>query len=183
MNSIAKLSCRVSTSIFQTTFRKAFITVIHAILLTACVTDNEPDNTYALQPGNHIPYFNITLNDGSAICSTDLIGAPSMIVLFNTSCPDCRKELPVLNQVAQSTGIRTICIARDETAPSIAAFWTENNLTLPYSPQPDRTIYNLFASETIPRIFIFNAAGIVTAAFSDNPLPTPEMLHNAIANL
>lgn len=160
--------------------RTIYILPLLLLALSACITDNEPDNAFALQPGDPMPKFTVTLNDGSVISSGDLLGAPSMIVLFNTSCPDCRKELPVVNQVALSSETRTICIARDENASSIASFWASENLMLPYSPQPDRTIYNLFASETIPRIFIFDSAGIVTAAFSDNPLPTSQTLLNAL---
>ncbi len=152
------------------------------LLLSACVADNEPYNDFALEKGDLMPQFSIMLNNGTPITSANLLGAPSMIVFFNTSCPDCRKELPVVNRVVQTTAIRTICIAREENESSIAGFWSAEQLTLPYSPQPDRRVFELFAAQTIPRIFIFNASGIVTAAFSDNPLPTAETLTKAIAD-
>ena len=56
---------------------------------------------------------------------------------------------------------RMIAIAREESAPEIAAYWQANALSIPYSPQSDRRIFSLFASSTIPRVYICSPSGIV----------------------
>lgn len=37
---------------------------------------------------------------------------------------------------------------------AVAAFWQKYGLTLPYSVQPDRKIYDLFASSIVPRVYV-----------------------------
>ena len=45
---------------------------------------------------------------------------------------------------------------------SVAAYWKEQGLSIPYSAQTDRRIYNLFASSIIPRTYFCSADGIIT---------------------
>ena len=47
----------------------------------------------------------------------------------------------------------------------MSRFWEENHLTMPYSPQSDRTIYSLFALRTIPRIYLSDASLKVQRTF------------------
>ena len=54
-----------------------------------------------------------------------------------------------------------MAISREEDEASVAAFWADNGLQMPYSAQTDRSIYNLFATSIIPRIY-FCSDGIVT---------------------
>ncbi len=56
---------------------------------------------------------------------------------------------------------RMLAISREENEESVAAYWAANGLLIPYSPQEDRRIYNLFATSIIPRIY-FCRDGIVT---------------------
>ena len=161
--------------------------LIISILLTtfSCVTDDEERlGDRSLPLGSEMPAFEVTMSDGSRVSNRDLAGTVAVIVLFNTSCPDCRAELPVVQEVSTLTGdnVRYLCIARGEEAPSIAAFWREHSLTLPYSPQPDNRIYSLFAESVIPRVMIFDTSGRLTASFSDSPIATVQMLTEAINN-
>lgn len=156
-----------------------FVTVV-----TGCINEEE-DPPYALQTGDELPAFTVTMNDGSRISSGDLAGTVSVIALFNTSCVDCRNELPVVQAVygrcvADECGVRFLCIARDEGAESIEAYWAGNGLTLPYSPQYGREVYSLFASEGIPRIYVVSPELTVWAAFSDVDMPSEEKLLAAV---
>lgn len=92
-----------------------------------------------------------------------LNGKPSLIVFFSTQCKDCQRELPALNQryLAHAHDTTFVAIAREQSAADIADYWAANKLSLPYSAQPDRRIYQLFARKGIPRIYISNAEGIV----------------------
>ena len=154
------------------------ITLFFLILASSCVTEDEPA-AEALQPGDKCPKFSVKMNDGSIVASSDLIGERSIIVFFNTSCNDCRRELPQLQVVydhimTENLPIRLICISRAENAESIETFWKENNLTLPYSAQQDKTVYNLFASSVIPRIFILSPDLTITHSWDDNPCPSSQ---------
>ncbi|MDE6378475.1 MAG: TlpA family protein disulfide reductase, partial [Duncaniella sp.] len=113
---------------------------LSALLLTvmtfaSCVTEDDPSQAWSLPLGSEMPAFEVTLSDGIRVSDRDFEGKVAVIVLFNTSCPDCRAELPVVQEVSTLTGndVRFLCIAREEGAESIARFWAEKELTLPYS--------------------------------------------------
>jgi hypothetical protein len=44
----------------------------------------------------------------------------------------------------------------------VARFWSEHELLIPYAAQEDASIYELFASGIIPRVYFVSAQGIVT---------------------
>lgn len=149
-----------------------------AALFTNCVTDDN-DGGYALGVGDPLPEFTVTMKDGSTVNSADLAGSVSVISFFHTSCPDCQEEFPILQEAYErsaDTGVRFICIAREQEDPEIEEYWTANGLTLPYSPQPDRRIYSLFASSIIPRTYVVSPDLVITAAFSAENMPTVEDL-------
>lgn len=161
-------------------FIKHFCAILLIVLLQSCVTEDEPSGA-AIKPGDTCPEFDITLNDGTLVSTEDLRGHISIIAFFNTSCGDCRAELPELQKVydyirVNNPEVKLICISREETAYSIERYWKENSLTLPYSAQPDRNIYNKFATTGIPRIYIFDPSLTLIAYFTDNPLPTAETI-------
>lgn len=139
---------------------KGFLEILMGLVmaaLTGCVNERE-EPVWSLQVGDRLPEFEITLNNGDMVTTESLRGSESVIVFFNTSCVDCRRELPELQKlydecILQNRPIRFICISREEGAASVAKFWEENNLTMPYSAQTDRRVYNLFASSGIPRLY------------------------------
>ncbi|MDE6682689.1 MAG: redoxin domain-containing protein, partial [Muribaculaceae bacterium] len=142
-----------------------FIFIFSLLLLmiaSSCITEDEPDTT-SLKPGDKCPEFSVKMHDGSIVTTADLKGEKSIILFFNTSCADCRSELPQMQRVyehiiAENIPVRLLCISRAEREESIERFWQENGLTLPYSAQEDRTVYNLFAQSGIPRIYILSPA-------------------------
>lgn len=134
------------------------------LLIAGCVTDNdEPDSR--LTVGDAIPYFSIVMNDESTLTTYDLLGHEAVICFFNTGCPDCQRELPLLqaeyDKLLATPGNNTIyvCISREEDAESVGKYWREHGLTLPWSAQTDRHIYNLFAVIGIPRIYRVSPEG------------------------
>ena len=161
-----------------------YLMLLPLLLLSGCINEEEPE-TISLQPGDKCPTFSIVMNDGSILSSPDLKGHKNIIVFFNTSCPDCRQELPVVQQVydrikVDDTDSKIICIARAEGQESIEQYWKENGLTLPYSPQPDKEVYNLFASSVIPRIYILSEDLTITQCWDDNPMPSYTILLDAL---
>lgn len=142
-----------------------FIALI--VCLSGCIGEKDEPEWY-LYPGDALPQFEVTTIDGRTVSSADSYNARLIIVFFNTTCPDCRKELPVLQKeyeenlkLPEAEQSIYICISREEGAADVERYWTENRLTLPVSPQTDRNIYSLFASIGIPRIF-YAKDGIIT---------------------
>ena len=65
-------------------------------------------------------------------------------------------------QHKDEAGFQMVAISRAEDAESVAAYWKENGLSMPYSAQTDRRVYELFASSLIPRVYYCSPQGIVT---------------------
>ncbi|MDE5814531.1 MAG: TlpA family protein disulfide reductase [Muribaculaceae bacterium] len=146
-----------------------YILISLFLLAVGCVTEKEEPEWY-LHPGDTLPQFDVTTIDGRKISSADSYSAELVIVFFNTTCPDCRRELPILQKQYEENMKHPeeeqsiyICISREEGTADVERYWTENNLTLPVSPQSDRRIYSLFASIGIPRIF-YAKNGLITKA-------------------
>ena len=146
-------------------------TVLIALTLLGCsmADDEESEVKERVSVGDRLPVFTVATveADGTAgTFSTARLTGETVIVLFHTSCGDCQRELPRLNeyylQHRSEPGFQMVAISREEGAESVAAYWKEQGLSIPYSAQTDRRIYNLFASSIIPRTYFCSADGIIT---------------------
>ena len=150
---------------------------------TGCISDEDPQDP-SLSVGEPLPHFSVTMNTGEVVSTTSLKGSVAFIVFFNTGCSDCQKELPVVQELweryREDSQVKIVAIAREESAEEIDNYWKENGLTMPYSPQSNREIYNLFAPSIIPRIYIANPSGVIVANFDDSELPSLDILISEI---
>lgn len=142
-------------------FSFSFAALLLTVMLTGgCITDAlEEESAYEIGVGDPLPEFTVVMSTGDTVRSRELRGTTAVIAFFNTDCVDCRRELPRLQEVYDSCsrrggGVRFMCIAREQDSASIADYWTAHSLTLPFSPQPDRAVYSLFASSFIPRLYV-----------------------------
>ena len=55
-------------------------------------------------------------------------------------------------------------------------YWIKNAFTLPYSAQEDDFIFQKFASQNIPRIYIASPEGIIVFASDDSYIVTTEII-------
>lgn len=141
---------------------KLLLILALSMATSGCVLDREPEGG-SLQVGDKVPDFTIIMNDGSVVTSGSLAGHKSVIIFFHTECKDCRRELPRLQKAMEANpDISFICIAREEIEEQIEEFWQQNGLTLPYSAQTDRKVFELFASIGIPRVYLISPELIIT---------------------
>lgn len=149
----------------------------------ACINENDPEGI-TLTKGDHLPDFSIILNSGEVVSTASLQGKVSFLVFFNTSCSDCQKELPIIQQVWEeyqdNPEVMIAAISREENAESIENYWEKNGLTIPWSAQENRDVYSLFAPSVIPRIYIANKKGIITFTSDDSDMPDLNTLISAI---
>ena len=147
--------------------------------------DNETDVTGPeLSIGDKLPNFTVTMNDGSIVTTADLASTCSIVFFFHTSCPDCQKELPILQRLIEHplASVRIIGISRSEGAESIQNYWEEHGLSLPFSAQKDAAVYQLFARSIVPRVYVVDRQLTIRALFTDNPIATYEELCDAVEN-
>lgn len=159
-------------------------TLLLLLPVQACISEATDFRPGAhLQVGDSLPEFRITMNDGSLVYPALLQDSCSVIAFFHTRCPDCRRELPVLQRLYEERPypFRLVLVSRTEGEASIQDYWNRNGLTMPYSAQNDDAVFRLFASETIPRIYIAGKSLRIKAIFTDRPPATYEDLTDALA--
>ncbi len=144
-------------------------TMLLCLLMAGCSSiDDDQDRVERVKVGDHVPSFSVdVMDDGvQSMFSTSHLTGETVIVFFNTWCSDCQRELPKLNdyylQHRSDPGFQMVAISRAEGEETVASFWEEYNLQIPYSAQTDRLVYDLFASSVIPRVYFVSAQGIVT---------------------
>ena len=158
--------------------KKVEVMIMLLCLLTgACSMVNDDDEVEErVTVGDHVPVFTVdVVADGMPTTfSTSNLTGETVIVFFHTSCADCQRELPVLDdyyrQHRDDPGFQMVAISRAEGVETVAAFWAEHGLQMPYSAQEDRYIYELFASAIIPRVYVVSPQGIVTRVLMESQL-------------
>ncbi|MDE5773826.1 MAG: TlpA family protein disulfide reductase [Muribaculaceae bacterium] len=143
--------------------------------LSSCITEGDTGSD-PVSVGMTVPPFEVTTLDGEIFSTRVPLKGTTYIIFFNTGCIDCRRELPLLQEqyVASLTlpaaeRPRYICISREEGAEEVSRYWSENDLTLPVAACPDRSIYDLFATSGIPRIYTV-VGNTVTAIDTSSPI-------------
>lgn len=153
-------------------------------ILSGCIKERQAGAD--LKVGDSLPDFEVMMNDGTVVTDEQLKESVSIIMFFHTSCPDCQQTLPQLQKVYDeyaSKGVRIILISRDESRQSIESFWQEKSLKMPYSAQNDRKVYEKFARERIPRVYVNEKGGTIRYIFTDNPNPSYEDISSAIEQI
>lgn len=167
---------------------KECLLAISLLVLTVCTSCVKEGPRYALPAGESIPQFELTLLDGTDISSGDLLGRPSVLVFFSTTCPDCHRQLPEVESAFEVTGgsAAFIAIARDEGPETVGKHWTENGYTIPVSAPGDRTVYDLFdrgSHSGIPLLFISDAQGVVRHTADDSAVLTAQEMTRILSNI
>ena len=127
--------------------------LIMALLLASCISeDTTPEGDGSIvNVGDRVPEFTV----GNFTSPHYFEGRKSLLVLFNTECPDCQRELPIIDDACrQLPDLQAIAISRDQNI-------TEWDYVMAPYPDPAREIYNLFAKHTIPRIYLIDETGTV----------------------
>lgn len=166
--------------------KSSLILSILLCMLTACVTDDETTGGGSLvNTGDRVPDFALTAQDGSMVTAASLEGRAYVLSFFDTKCPDCRKELQVLQQLYdQYKGTVTLLnVPRSETEAQVQAYWEEAGLSMPYHIPHDKDLYYRFATMTVPRTYIVGGEGKVLASFDDNPTASMESLDQVLRPL
>ncbi|MCD8186093.1 MAG: TlpA family protein disulfide reductase, partial [Rikenellaceae bacterium] len=117
-----------------------------------------------IQTGDYLPAFTLSGKDGYTFSPE--VGTAYLITFFNPTCQDCRRELPKLETVWENLrgqeGFEMVNIVRDMTLDQLSeAAEGSRWLAMPVYPDPDREVYRLFATQTIPRIYLTDRSGTI----------------------
>ena len=162
-----------------------FISMIAVLaVLTGCIKEKQTGAD--IKVGETLPDFEVVMNDGTIVSDDILKTSVSVVMFFHTSCPDCRQVLPQMQKIYDeyaSENVRIALISREDPEQSVISYWSDNGLTMPYSAQNDRKIYELFAKERIPRVYVCEKGGIIRYIHTDNPNPSYDDLKNSLESV
>lgn len=159
-----------------------FISCVVLLGASSCIHEDLPARADVVKVGQMLPDFSVTMSDGTVVTGDMLRGGVAVVVFFHTSCPDCQQLLPELQRLYDdySDSAYFVLISREESEATISSFWAQHNMTMPYSAQSDRGVYNLFAESLIPRVYISDAEGIIRHIFADSPVPSYDTVRDAL---
>jgi peroxiredoxin len=161
---------------------------ISAFLIMLCAVSScihEDPVSDEIKVGDAIPDFTVEMTDGSIVTGASLREGVSLIMFFYSQCPDCQKTLPAVQKIYdeyKSKGMKFALISRSQLDDPISEYWKAQGYTMPYSAQPTREIYALFASSRVPRVYICQD-GVVKSFYRDDPIPTYEQLKADVEKL
>ncbi|MCD8313310.1 MAG: redoxin domain-containing protein [Bacteroidales bacterium] len=189
-------------------FRFILVAVL-SLSLAGCVKDRY-DRGNIVVVGDRLPEFSVTMSDGTTVSTSDLAGSVSLIMFFDVTCGDCQNTLPGVNRLYLELGVgsdddyfsdssgsedgsndgvvsggqvRFVLISRAQDYETVSQYWTECGYSVPFSAQPDRSVYNLFATNIVPRIYISDPTLTVRYTFDDDPVPSYADLLSALQSL
>lgn len=139
------------------------------LLFSSCVSDVVTEDIERVKVGDMVPTFSVETLTGETFSSAGMSGKSYLIMFFSTTCPDCQRQLPEVNQAYQQLGRidAVIAISRAEAAETVATFWHDHNLLLPVAVPSDRNVYELFATRGVPRLYFVDSRGTI-ASMSDD---------------
>ena len=127
--------------------------------------EEDVEATTLVNVGDVAPDFTVTMLDGRTIKLSELRGNVVMACFWATWCPPWRQELAhlqegVLDRLADQKLV-VLPISRGEERSVVEKFITDNGYKFGEGLDSDRAIYDLYASNYIPRTFIINKQGKV----------------------
>lgn len=166
-------------------------------IAAGCIFDDVDGNGAEIKVGDRLPEFSVTMNDGTEVNPSMLEGTVSCIVFFHTGCPDCRNVMPLIQRLydrfsfesqgaggqATDRSVAFAVISRAEGEESVARHWKEECFTMPYSAQDDKSVYSLFASSGVPRVYLSDRDGIIRFVHADDSLPSYDLLFSEVNSL
>ena len=97
-----------------------------ACVFSGCINDDSPEpegGMWSLQVGDRCPEFSVLTDKGDIVSNATIKGRGAVIIFFNTSCSDCQRELPKMQQIYEqylqdASSVQWVCTARVEDASS-----------------------------------------------------------------
>lgn len=159
--------------------------LITVLISTTLVTfAQQKDEDTVLKTGDMVPDFKTKMFDGEMLDIKSLRGKVVLINFWATWCPSCIQELAVVQKELidrfKGKDFVFLPISREDSYEKIAAFRKEKKHTFSMYMDPDRSIYSLFATKSIPRNYLIDKNGKIV--HTDKGY-SPAMLKETIAHI
>ena len=145
--------------------KKISVALLSTLTLAGCI--DEKRSCGALSVGAQMPAFSVTGPEGT-VTSTDLAGVRSVVVFFRTTCPDCSREMPNVEQAFRrvaGSGVRFVTISKEDNATTVVPeYWEQTGMTMPYYYDHSGDVFTDFEIQCVPTLYLFGSDGKVAWA-------------------
>lgn len=110
------------------------------------------------------PKFDFYITKDKKANLADYKGKIVLITFFNTYSPPCKNEMPriekdIWQKYKNNPKFMLIAVDREEDWDKLIPFKQNRNLTFVITPDKDRKIYNLYATQYLPRSVVVDESG------------------------
>lgn len=138
------------------------------------VTEEDPDLQYAatlLKPGTPVPDFTLSDIDGKPVSIKDFQGKKVVLVFWASWCPDCREEIPLLEQMqakADPAKVAFVSVSFDRKEETWKKFVKDNHMSgvqlFDAAGKKDSTVGTDYGVKWIPALYLIDEKGKVEIA-------------------
>ena len=149
-----------------------YLLILSLFCLTNCMAMTDADltedaeKTTLVRVGDMAPDFTVELLSGEQITLSKLQGNTILLVLFDSTCADCKIQLSLLNSVMDQfaeKNFQLLAISRGESKQTLEKLVADNGYRFDIGLDIDKSIYSLYATKFVPRCFIIDPLGHIIA--------------------
>ncbi|KXT80552.1 TlpA family protein disulfide reductase [Streptococcus oralis] len=123
-------------------------------------TSSAEKNTALSLKGQQLPEFKMTTREGGVIASSELYDKPMLVVEWASWCPDCQKQLPIVQKMYEKYGGQVHFVLLNmsdpdrETKENADRYIKEKGYTFPYYYDIDQSAADTLQVQTIPSMYL-----------------------------
>lgn len=141
-------------------------TISILIFTILCWSTAFPRPAISVEIGQPMPDFAFESFDGAGYSRETLEGKPLLLVFWNTWCPNCRHELPLINRLAEEYGPRGLTVlavntAINDTESKAMSYWESSGYVFPSTFDRRFELRQAFGVLGVPTIFLIDSKGII----------------------
>lgn len=159
---------------YSSSYIAHLLMMLVVFMQTSCLNDDDQNSASVnlVNVGDVVPEFMLIGANGETISSSSLGGQVYLLNFFDTTCPDCQKELPVLQRIYEKykTSVTLLNVPRSQTREEVNLYWDKAGLSMPVYMASNKNLYYQFATRGIPRTYVIDEEGVVQAVYTDSPI-------------